>query len=101
MKGAQLFLPYDESSLAISKFSAFWCFISVATTSDTSSSFTLVFLPIVETFIPKTILETTVKLNGSNYLLWAQAFRVFISAQNKLTHILQPLPAAADLSYVT
>jgi len=47
------------------------------------------------------MLGTTVKLNGSNYLLWAQASRIFIGAQNKLAHLLQPLPAAMDPTYVT
>jgi len=54
----------------------------------------------VETFIPKTMLGTTVKLNGSNYLLWAQAFRIFIGAQNKLAYLLQDSPATSDPTYV-
>jgi len=48
----------------------------------------------------KTVLGTTVKLNGSNYLLGAQAFRIFIGAQNKLAHLLQPPPAATNPLYV-
>ena len=56
---------------------------------------------IVKTSVPKTMLGTTVKLNDSNYLLYAQAFRVFISTQNKLTHLLQSPPAATDPTYVT
>jgi len=55
----------------------------------------------VETSVPKTILGTTVKLNGSNYLLWAQAFRIFIGAQNKLAHLLKPPLADKDPTYVT
>jgi len=43
-----------------------------------SSSFTMIFSSMIETFVPKMMLRTTVKLNGSNYLLWAQAFRIFI-----------------------
>jgi len=54
---------------------------------DTSSYFTLLSSSIVETSVPKTVLGTVVKLNGSNYLLWAQAFHIFISAQNKLGHL--------------
>ena len=57
--------------------------------------------PIVETSVPKTMLETTVKLNGSNYLLWVQAFYIFIGAQNKLAHLLQPPPATTDPTFVT
>jgi len=68
---------------------------------DTSSSSTLISLPIVETSVPKTILGTPVKLNGSNYLLWAQVFRIFISAKNKLAYLLQSPPAATDLTYAT
>jgi len=68
---------------------------------DTSSSSTLITSPAVGMFDPKTILGTTVKLNGSNYLLWAQTFRIFISAQNKLAHLLQPPPADIDSTYET
>ena len=67
----------------------------------TSSSSTLIFLPTVETSMPVTILGTTVKLNDSNYLLWAQAYHIFIGAQNKLTHLLKLPPAATDPTYVT
>ena len=49
-------------------------------------------------FRPKTILGTTVKLNGSNYLLWARLY-IFISAQNKLTHLLESPPAATNPTY--
>jgi len=66
-----------------------------------SSSSTLISSPIVETSVPKMMLGTTVKLNGSNYLLWVQTFRIFIGAQNKLTHLLQSPLAATDPSYVT
>jgi len=38
---------------------------------DTSSSSTLITSPVAGMFGPKTIMVTTVKLNGSNYLLWA------------------------------
>ena len=55
----------------------------------------------VETYILKTMLGTIAKLNGSNYLLWAQAFRIFIGAQNKLAHLLQALPANTDPTYMT
>jgi len=47
-------------------------------------------------FDPKAILGTIVKLNGSNYLLGAQAFGIFIGALNKLTHLLNPPPATTD-----
>ena len=54
----------------------------------------------VETSVPKMMLGTTVKLNGFNYLLWAQAFRILIGAQNKLSHLFQAPPADADPTYV-
>ena len=41
------------------------------------------------------------KLNGYNYLLWAQAFRIFISTQKKLAHLFQAPPASTDPTYVT
>jgi len=63
--------------------------------SDTmSSSSTLNSSPAVETSVLKSILGTTEKLNSSNYLLWTQAFHIFIGAQNKLTHLLKSLPPA-------
>jgi len=34
-------------------------------------------------------------------LLWVQTFRIFIGAQNKLTHLLQSPPAVTDPTYVT
>jgi len=54
----------------------------------------------VETSVPQMMLGITVKLNGSNYLLWAQAFHIFIGAQNKLTYLLQAPPATTDPTYV-
>ena len=32
----------------------------------------------------KQFFATTIKLNGANYLLWAQSFYLFIGLQNKL-----------------
>ena len=49
--------------------------------------------------LPKTILGTTVKLNDFNYLLCVQIFRIFIDAQNKLTHLLEPPRATTDITY--
>ena len=66
----------------------------------TSSSSTLISSSMDESSVRKTMLETTVKLNDSNYLLWAQAFRIFIGAQNKLAHLLQAPPADTDPTYV-
>ena len=51
---------------------------------DTSFPSILINSPAAWMFGPKTILVTTVKLNWSNYLLWAQVFHIFIDAQNKL-----------------
>ena len=35
------------------------------------------------------------------YLLWAHVFHIFIGAQNKLAHLLQPPPTGKDPTYVT
>jgi len=48
---------------------------------DTSSSSSLLNPLVAGMFGPNTILRTTVKLNGSNYLLWAQVFCVFVGAR--------------------
>jgi len=37
----------------------------------------------------KHFFATTVKLNGTNYLLWAQSFRLFVGSQKKLKHLTQ------------
>ena len=69
--------------------------------SKAMSSFsTLIPSLTIETSMPKPVLGTTTKLNGSDYLLWAQAFRIFISPQNKLAHLLQSPPADTDPTYV-
>ena len=65
----------------------------------TSSSSTLISSLAARMLGPKTVLGTNMKLNGSNYLLWAQAFRIFIGAQNKLGHLLAPPPATTDTTY--
>ena len=67
----------------------------------TGSSYTMISSPMVDTSVSKTMLGITVKLNGSDYLLWTQAFRIFIGAQNKLAHLLQLLHADTDPTYVT
>ena len=68
---------------------------------DINSSSTLISSAATGMFDPKTNLETTVKLNGSNYLLWVQTFRIFIDAQNKLACLLEPPPATTDTIYET
>jgi len=68
---------------------------------DTNSSSTLINSPVAGMFGPKTILGTTTKLNGSNNLLWATSFRIFIGAQNKLAHLLEPPPATTATTYET
>ncbi|PIN11994.1 hypothetical protein CDL12_15397 [Handroanthus impetiginosus] len=44
----------------------------------------------------KATLGTTVKLNGQNYILWSQAFKLFLGSQNKLAHILSSPPDKND-----
>jgi len=65
----------------------------------TSSSSTMI-SPMVETSIHKIMLGTMTKLNGSNYLLWVQRFRIFIGAQNKLVHLLLDPSATSNPTYV-
>ena len=69
--------------------------------SETISSSSTMISPMVDTSVPKTMLGTIVKLDGSNYLLLAQAFCIFIDAQNKLAHLLQAPPAITNSTYVT
>ena len=69
--------------------------------ADVTNSSTLTSSPTAGMLGPKTILETTVKLNGFNYLLWAQAFRIFIGVQDKLAYLLEPPPTTADTTYKT
>ncbi|XP_020266951.1 uncharacterized protein LOC109842493 [Asparagus officinalis] len=52
-----------------------------------------------ETSAPKVVLGTTIKLNGAKYLLWAQAFRIFIGTQSKLPHLLASPPPTSDPTY--
>ena len=66
----------------------------------TSSSSTLISSLTVETSVPKTALGTTVRLNGTTYLLRAKAFRIFIGALNKLAYLLESPLAATDLTYM-
>ncbi|KAH6798462.1 hypothetical protein C2S51_034946 [Perilla frutescens var. frutescens] len=46
-------------------------------------------------------LGTTIKLNGSNYLLWSRAFLLFLGSQNKRNHVLVAPPAATDATFTT
>ena len=46
------------------------------------------------------MLGTTIKLNGSNYLLGAHVSYIH-DAQNKLAYLLQDPPATSDPTYVT
>ena len=69
--------------------------------SETTSFSSNMISPMVGNSVLKTMLETMMKLNGSNYLLWAQALRIFIDAQNKLAHLLQTPPVTTYYTYVT
>jgi len=35
----------------------------------------------------KQLFTTTIKLNGTHYLLWVQFFHLFVSSQKKLNHL--------------
>ena len=47
----------------------------------------------------KNLSGTFKKLNGKNYLLWAQSFETFIAVHRKLKHLSQPFPDAKDATY--
>ena len=47
----------------------------------------------------KNLMATTVKLNGNNYLLWAQSFKLFIGAQQKVQHLTDDPPNFNDPTY--
>lgn len=44
-------------------------------------------------------LGTTIKLNGSNYLLWSRAFLLFLGSHKKCNHVLSGAPAKIDPKY--
>lgn len=67
--------------------------------SDATSSSTTTTAPVaIETSAPKIVMDTTVRLNGTNYLPWARTFRIFNGAQSKLVHLLAP-PDTTDPTY--
>ena len=39
------------------------------------------------------------KLNGKNYLLWAQNFEIFIAAHRKISHLTKSPPDNKDATY--
>ncbi|XP_042056533.1 uncharacterized protein LOC121801150 [Salvia splendens] len=44
---------------------------------------------------------TTIKLNGSNYMLWSRAFLLFLGSQKKKSHVQTAPPATTDANYDT
>ena len=42
--------------------------------------------------VPKHFLATIGKLNGTNYLLWAQFFCLFVDSQKKLKYLTEDPP---------
>ena len=47
-----------------------------------------VIIPTMANTVPKSFVATAVKLNGTNYLLWAQSFRLFARDQKKMKHLI-------------
>ena len=47
----------------------------------------------------KNLSGTSEKLNGKNYLLWAQSFETFLATHHNLKHLTQHLPDAKDNTY--
>ncbi|KAG6385943.1 hypothetical protein SASPL_154826 [Salvia splendens] len=52
-----------------------------------------------DTAIPP--IGTTIKLNGSNYMLWSRAFLLFLGSQKKKSHVQTAPPATTDANYDT
>lgn len=46
----------------------------------------------------KNLSETSIKLNGKNYLLWSQAFETFLGTHRQIRHLTDP-PKAKDVTY--
>ncbi|KAG6400916.1 hypothetical protein SASPL_137761 [Salvia splendens] len=44
---------------------------------------------------------TTIKLNGSNYMLWSRAFLLFLGSQKKKSHVQTAMPVTIDANYDT
>ena len=47
----------------------------------------------------KHLFTSTVKLNGNNYLLWAQSFHLFVGSQQKQQHLIDDLSAKDSPAY--
>lgn len=52
--------------------------------SSSSDSSTSTIPNVFENIFPKSHPTTTIKLNGSNYLLWTQSFKALVGAQRKM-----------------
>jgi len=48
---------------------------------------------------PVGIQITTSKLNGKNYLLWAQSVKVYLSARRKLKFVTSKKPSFSDAKF--
>jgi len=72
-----------------------YCYLSIyLSTCSCISNYQLLCLPkisIISSILlfPKHFLASAVKLNDTNYFLWAQSFRLFIGLQKKLKHLTQ------------
>ena len=47
----------------------------------------------------KNLSGTSEKLNGKNYILWAQSFETFIAAHRKLKYLTEPPPDSKATTY--
>ncbi|KAK4388462.1 hypothetical protein Sango_2452800 [Sesamum angolense] len=84
---------WPKCSLCYSSFSAPHALLRILLWS---ASFICLFVRIMATAEHKPALGTTVKLIGQNYILWSQAFNLFLGSQNKLHHILISPPPSTD-----
>ena len=55
-------------------------------------------MPSKDEFV-KNLSKTLAKLDGKNYVMWAQSFKTFLGAHRKLKHLTQLPPDAKDSTF--
>ena len=70
----------------------------MASSNDDNKQF-LTFLTLDSNNAIKNLMATIVNLNGTNYFLWVQSFKLFIGAQRKVQYLIDDLPNFNDLTY--
>jgi len=68
----------------------------MSTTDGENKKVSAVTTPTIDNMFLKSLAATIVKLNGTNYLIWAQSFRLFVGAQKKMKHLTNALSNTQD-----